>query len=74
MMINDDAFIAWLNVNLSNLSHLQQRIFSLRYGLNGEERHSLQEIQAELMLSVDRIRAEEAEVLVMIRQEINKNN
>ena len=72
MIIDDKPVIIWLNTHLSLLSHLQQRIFILRYGLNGERRHSLEEIGEELMLTRGEITAEEAEVFKIAMRNIKK--
>jgi DNA-directed RNA polymerase sigma subunit (sigma70/sigma32) len=74
MKIDDKPVIIWLNTHLSLLSHLQQRMFTLRYGLNGEKRHTWTEIEEELMLTRGEVRAEEAEVLKIAIRDIKKRN
>jgi DNA-directed RNA polymerase sigma subunit (sigma70/sigma32) len=57
-----------LEQHLSVVTPLQRRILTLRFGLSGERVHSLEETRAELELSYERLRQEEAEAFALIRR------
>ncbi len=59
--------VAWLEAHWDDLTHLERRLVVLSYGMRGEEVHSIAQIEIELMISEDQIRALERNILKKLR-------
>ncbi|MAG85215.1 hypothetical protein CMK10_13760 [Candidatus Poribacteria bacterium] len=57
---------------LNKLNPVEPQIFTLRYGLEGEQEHTLREIGEQLKMSGERVRKIEKEIIIKLRRFYDK--